>query len=400
MTLPPELEELKLHVRSIVEKVCFPLEPQFLRNEFPGSPGALAGGQSDGSLPDEEWERLKKISIDAGIYAGGLPEEFGGLNVGIWGDFVISEELNRSVVHLPRPLVPWILLEHGTEAQKEKYLTPTIEGELKWAFAQSEPGAGSDPGNSMSTTAEKVPGGWKINGTKMWISGVEHADWVMVQAVTDKSKRQRGGITMFLVDIPSEGLSFKGIDTWLTTEPEVSFVYLEDVFVPDENVLGEVGLGFSLGQKWLAIQDRLTRGSLATGILSRALDYAVDWAENRVTFGAPLSERQAVQWYLVDALIDLKAIRAISYETAWRADQGEDVRELAAMAKYVGGNWGHRSIDKLMQVMGGLGETKDLPFTTWYRQLRHGRIGGGTDEIQRMLMARAIFKKKSELWNA
>jgi acyl-CoA dehydrogenase len=165
-------------------------------------------------------------------------------------------------------------------------------------------------------------------------------------------------------------------------------------------VLGEVGGGFRLGQLWLAISDRLTRGSLAAGILSRGLELATEWARERVTFGEALSERQAIQWMLVDVMIDLKCIRAISYECAARADAGEDVRTYAAMAKYLGGNWGHRSVDKLMQVFGGMGEATEHPIPHWYRLLRHGRIGGGTDEIQRMMMARAIMKQGPRLWQA
>jgi acyl-CoA dehydrogenase len=401
MALPPELEELKLHARAVVEKSCFPLESTFLLDEgTPTSTSSRIGSLAEGSLPAEEWAGLKKVSQDTGLFAAGLPEDLGGLGVGIWGDFVVAEEINRSAVHLPRASVPWILVEHGTEAQKERYLLPTIAGEIRMAFAQSEPGAGSDPGNSMATRATRKDGGWLINGTKMWISGAPRADYLLVLAVTDEVKRQRGGITMFIVDMPAEGITTQGIPTWLTSRTETYTVYFDDVFVPDEQVLGEVGGGFGLGQQWLAIQDRLSRGSLAAGILSRGLSIATDWAENRITFGEPISERQAIQWMLVDVLIDLKSIRAISYETAARADQGEDVRALASMAKYMGGNWGHRSIDKLMQVMGGMGETKELPFTTWYRQLRHGRIGGGSDEMQRMLMARAIFKQREALWNA
>ena len=139
---------------------------------------------------------------------------------------------------------------------------------------------------------------------------------------------------------------------------------------------------------------------MGTGYLTRGLEIAVEWAKERVTFGKPLADRQAIQWMLTDVLMDLKAIRAICYECAARADAGEDVRAYAAMAKYVGANWGHRSMDHIMQILGGIGESLDTPIPHWYHIIRHGRIGGGTDEIQRILMSRAMFKEGKSLWQA
>lgn len=399
--LPPELKELRDHTRHIVETECIPLEGKFLSNKWAGQSERFLGlgeGQIDGSLPDEDWAHLREVSEQAGLYAIGLPEEFGGGGYGILGDFVVACELHRSVVPLPKAHIPMPLLK-GTEEQREKFLYPSLKDEVFMAFAQSEPNAGSDPGG-MTTSAVKDGNGWRINGTKMWISGAAQATHLVVFAVTDEEKRQRGGVTAFIVDRNAPGVSTAPIETWLTSHGHQYMVYLDNVYVDDDRVLGEVGGGFGLGQEFLAIQDRLARASLAIGILSRGLDIAVDWAKNRKTFGKPIAEYQAVQGHLVDAFLDLKTIRHIGYETAARADAGEDVRYLASASKYMGANYGHRSIDKLMQVMGGMGETRDMPFTTWYRLLRHGRIGGGTDEIQRMLIARGLFKEGSKLWES
>ncbi|SFU05711.1 acyl-CoA dehydrogenase [Geodermatophilus amargosae] len=399
--LPPELIELKEHAKNIVERECFPLEAKFLSNQWLDEgpkPGATEG-QVDGSLPAEDWARLKQISQDAGLYAVGLPEEYGGEGYGALGEVVVAEQLNRSVVKLPRSGAMMPLL-HGTDAQKEEFLMPSIRGEKRFVFAQSEPGAGSDPGNSMRTTAKPDGDGWRINGQKMWISGVEDADYMLVLTVTDPEKRQRGGMTMFIVDRDSPGISWSPIETWLVRKAHQYLVTFDDVFVPGDRILGSEGYGFGLGQEWLAIQDRLTRGTLACGRLARGLEIATEWAKSRETFGAPLAERQAIQWMLVDVFMDLKTIRAIAYETAARYDAGEEVRHLAAMAKYMGGNYGHRSMDKIMQILGGMGETLEMPISTFYRELRHGRIGGGTDEIQRILMARAILKQGKKVWEA
>ncbi|WP_238015710.1 acyl-CoA dehydrogenase family protein [Dactylosporangium sp. AC04546] len=403
--LPPELIELKNLVRTIVEKECIPLEHEFLANRPPADIGHGGGGDvrgeslTDGWLPPEAYQRLTAISKQAGLYEVNLPVEYGGPGFGVLGAFVVAEEINRCLVRLPTAYVPNILYSCD-EAQKEKYLLPVLAGEKFPAFAQSEPGAGSDPGNSMSTTAIRKDGGWVVNGTKTWISYANRAAFFMLQAVTDPEKRQRGGITMFLLDADTPGLSMTPVNTWLTTNSHVFTLHLDDVFIPDGNVLGEVGGGFQLGQSWLTVFDRLSRGYLATGALSRGLEMATEWAKDRVTFGQPLSERQAIQWMLVDVYVDLKAIRALCYETAARADRGEDIRSLAAMCKLVGANWGHRSIDKIMQVLGGIGETTETPIPHWYRMLRHGRIGGGTDEIQRILMARSLFKNGRETWLA
>ena len=130
---------------------------------------------------------------------------------------------------------------------------------------------------------------------------------------------------------------------------------------------------------------------MALGILTRALEMAIEWSQQRVTYGRPIADRQAIQWMLTDVYMDIVALRAVARETAARADAGEDVRVEASMVKYAAGEWGWRSIDKIMQVFGGLGETLDLPIAHWYHMLRHARIGGGTSEIHKFVMARALL---------
>ena len=398
--LPPELEALRDLAREVVDRECIPLESEFLADACPDAQGVNHGQyEIDGSLPAAKWDRLREISESTGLYRAWLPEAHGGMGFGVLGAVVLAEEINRSIVELPTALLPPVLLE-GTPEQRARFVEPVIDREAAVAFAQTEPDAGSDPGNGMRTRAVRDGDDWVLNGVKTFITDADRASMIMTLAVTDEAKRQRGGITMFLVDRDTPGLTVQPMTTWLAGRPHQYTVFYDDVRVPAADVLGEVGGGFRLGQMWLAISDRLTRGSLAAGILTRGLELATEWARERVTFGEPLSERQAIQWMLVDVLMDLKCIRAISYECAARADAGEDVRTYAAMAKYLGGNWGHRSVDKLMQIFGGAGESTDHPIPHWYRLLRHGRIGGGTDEMQRMLMARAIMKQGPKLWQA
>ena len=401
--LPPELDALKNTIRQIVQDECYPLESEFLANPSqegvsePGAPRGIAEALSGllGVLPEASWNRLNKISKDTGIYTSFVPEEYGGGGMGALGHVILDEEVHKSIVQLPTSPVPLMMVGAATPDQEKQYLLPSVEGKLHYAFGQTEPNAGSDPGGMMQTRAILDGDDWVINGTKTFISGAASSDYILLQAVTDPDKRQRGGITMFIIDNPSPGLSFDPIRLWVNPgKPQQYTVNLDNVRVPQTKVLGEVGQGFTLGQKWLVHHDRMLRGSMATGILSRALEMAVDWAKERVTYGRPIADRQAIQYMLTDVYTDIMTLRSFVRETAARADSGEDVRVEASMIKYCAGEWGWRSIDKVMQVFGGTGETLDLPIAHWYHILRHARIGGGTSEIHKFVMARGLLDGK------
>ena len=398
--LPPELDALKHTIRQVVKDECYPLEAQFLANpskdgvDEPGAPRGIAEALSGllGVLPEASWDRLNKISKDTGIYTSFVPEEYGGGGMGALGHVVLDEEIHKSIVQLPTSPVPMMMIGAATPEQEQEYLIPSVEGKLHYAFGQTEPNAGSDPGGMMQTRAVLDGDDWVINGTKTFISGAASADYILVQAVTDPEKRQRGGITMFIIDNPSPGLSFDPIRLWINpTKAQQDTVNLDNIRVPQTKVWGEVGQGFTLGQQWLVHHDRLLRGSMATGILSRALEMAIEWAKERVTFGRPIADRQAIQYMLTDVYTDIITLRATTREIAKRADAGDDVRVEASMIKYCAGEWGWRSIDKIMQIFGGTGETLDLPIAHWYHILRHARIGGGTSEIHKFVMARGLL---------
>ena len=399
-TLPPELEAFKNTIRQIVKDECIPLESDYLANppqegqENPGAPRGVLETVPGimGTLAENQWDHLHTISKDTGIYTSFVPEAYGGGGIGALGHVILEEEVQKSIVHLPTSPVPMFMIGACSPEQESKYLYPTINGEKYYAFAQTEPEAGSDPGGMMQTRAVRDGDDWVINGTKMFISGAASADYLLVQAVTDPEKRQRGGITMFIVDNPMKGLSFDPIRVWaMPTKAQQYFVHFDNLRAPQTQVLGEIGYGFNLGQQWLVHNDRLLRGSMALGILSRALEMAIEWSKQRVTYGRPISDRQAIQWMLTDVYIDLTALRSLVRQTAQRTDNGEDVRVEASMVKYCAGEWGFRSIDKIMQIFGGLGETLDLPIAHWYHMLRHARIGGGTSEIHKFVMARSLL---------
>jgi alkylation response protein AidB-like acyl-CoA dehydrogenase len=390
--LPKEIQEFCDVARRIVREELIPLEQEWL-----SSPNHAYGMRE---LPavravfkPEVAARLEKVSRDTGLFYLMVPQEHGGLGLPLLAQVAILEQLYYSPITLPLANVANILYECKGD-QVERFLKPVIEGTKVTAFAQTEPDAGSDPGGMMQTRAVRKGNGWVLNGTKMWISNANECDFLMVQAVTDPELRQRGGITMFLVDRKNPGLRVEvpGIRTWLSEIAKQHVVHFDDVYVPDEDVLGEVGKGFSLGQRWLTIHDRLLRGPYALGKMQRSLDMSVAWAKQRVTFGKPLSERQAIQWKLVDMHIDIQALRSMTYEMAARADSGEDVRAEAALVKLCASEWGARCVDHAIQVHGAMGESLDLPLTLFYRILRHTQIGGGASEIQRILIARKLLK--------
>jgi len=390
--LPPDVKEFCDVAKRIVREELMPLEQQFIPH-----PGHAYGLKETYALQavfgQEVVDRLVKISRDTGLWYLLVPEEHGGLGLSTLAQVAIMEQFMYTPVPFPFANVPNILYSCQGD-QVERFLKPVIEGDKTTAFGQTEPNAGSDPGGMMQTRAVKRGNKWILNGTKMWISMANECDILMVQAVTDAEKRQRGGITMFLVNRDNPGVRVEegGIKTWLGPRAAQYIVHFDDCEVDEADVLGEVGKGFSLGQRWLTIHDRLMRGPYALGKMQRALDMSIEWAKQRVTFGKPLSERQAIQWKLVDMHVDIMALRSMTYEMAARADAGEDVRAEAALVKLTSSEWGTRCLDNAIQIHGAMGESLELPLTMWYRYLRHTQIGGGTSEIQRILISRKLLK--------
>jgi alkylation response protein AidB-like acyl-CoA dehydrogenase len=390
-TLPPDVIEYRELARKIVREELLPLEPKYLAHK-----GASYGLQPLTNLrrvyPKDITDRLEKLARETGLWYLMVPEEYSGHDMSALARMVVIEQFMYTAVPFPFVNVPNILYQCKGE-QIDRYLKPAIEGTRIHCFAQTEPNAGSDPGGMMKTSAVPKGDGWVINGTKMWISGAAESDFILVQAVTDPEKRQRGGITMFIVERNNPGVKIEepGISTWLGSTPSTYIVHFDDCYVEPSAILGEVGNGFRLGQKWLTIHDRLMRGPYSLGKMQRSLDMSRDWAKQRVTFGKPLSERQAIQWRLVEMFVDINALRAMTYEVASRADAGEDVRAEAAMVKMCASEWGARCLDNAIQIHGAMGESLELPLTLFYRYLRHYQIGGGSNEIQRMLLARKIL---------
>jgi alkylation response protein AidB-like acyl-CoA dehydrogenase len=377
-SLSDEQRAIRDTARAFITREVMPLEPEVLRRERAHQPGLT---------PDE----LRELQLKAkkfGFWGLGTPEEYGGMGLPAVTQSLIWTEIGRTFVPFRFGGDADNILFRANDEQKREYLIPTIEGERRSCFAITEPGAGSDAAN-IKMRARRDGDDWILTGEKTFITGGNEADFAIVVAVTDPDRDVRdGGSTAFLVD-RSMGWRSEPIQTMGEGGP-ASLVF-DDVRVPARNVLGEVGQGFKLGMEWI-IKGRYIIPSNAIGIAERALGMAIQHANTRVTFGAPIASYQAIQWMIADAETELEAARWLVLRAAWTADQGLDPRHASAMAKLYGANMVNHVVDKVMQIHGGMGYTRELPIERWYRQVRLYRIFEGTDEMQRLIISRDLLR--------
>jgi acyl-CoA dehydrogenase len=307
------------------------------------------------------------------------------------------EEFSRSnrvftlIMDATSGLTPMAIQQHGTAAQKAKYLPGLSDGTAYMAFGLTEPDAGSDSA-SMRTRAVRGDGGWIINGRKHFINGGDIADSVMVMTVTDPEKRARGGISAFIVDRGTPGFSVTRVDQTMGSEAvRLAELTFEDCFVPDTALLGEAGDGFKIAMGSLT-KGRLGVASSCIGVSDKLIEMCVEQASVRTTFGQKLSERQAIQWMIADSAAELTAARALTYQTITQYEEGNDVGSAASMCKLLCSEMVGRIADRAVQVHGGMGIVRGFKVERFYRDIRHYRIGEGTSEMQRMLIARDMFK--------
>jgi len=388
--LPEEYKMIRETVRRFVKEELVPLERTVIERD---ANRGMTG--TEPLIPPEVNKRLLAKVKEIGLWGIDVPEEFGGLGLGSLAKCVVVEELNRTVTPfiLP-PETPnlHMLLNCCTPAQHDRYLLPYARGEVQSSMCITEPNAGSDV-QSLEMKAERKNGCWLLNGTKVFITRADEAGFFIVIAVNDKAKRAKGGITAFLVDRNTPGLKLtRPIATIGAHRPwEIVF---QDVEVRDDQVLGEVGEAFIPLQNRLGVR-RLEIGTRCVGQASRALEMMIEQAENRVTFGKPLSERQAVQWWIADSAVDIHATRLMAYEAAWKADQGNtDLRLESSMIKIFATEMVGRVVDRAMQAFGGYGMTKDLPLEFLYRVVRMHRIYEGPTEIHRWQVAKHLLRNK------
>jgi acyl-CoA dehydrogenase len=377
--LPEELKMLKDNLRRFVDREMIPVERE----------------TCDGDELKPEWrEKFIKGAKNVGIWMMEVPEEHGGMGLGILPRVVVWEELGRTVALPARgesimgPTVRAILYELEGEL-REKYLLPVLRGEKRACFAQTEPDAGSDPG-SMRTTAVRDGDHYVINGVKRFISHADKADFAQVMVATDRSKGSRGGISCILVDMDTPGVRITTrYETMMGDRPcEIVF---DNVRVPASHRVGAEGEGFKFGQKWLGV-GRVKHGARALGVAERCLEMATSYAKQRVTFGKPLAERQGIQFMLVESYVELEAARLMVYKAASQMDAGVDARVDAYVCKSYADEMAFRVADRCMQIHGGIALTTDLPIEKFWRQQRSYRITEGATEVMKMVIARHILK--------
>jgi acyl-CoA dehydrogenase len=377
LTLSDEERSIRDWVRTFVEREVAPLELEVLRRERENEQG----------LRPEELRSLQDKARRSGFFGILTPEAYGGMGLGAVMAALVEVELGRSFVPFKFGGAADNILYDANEVQRERYLIPTIEGDLKSCFAITEPGAGSDA-KAIRTSARIDGDAWVINGEKTFITGGCEADYCMVFAVTDPERGANGGVTCFLVD-RDRGWTSTPIATMGEWGPaSLSF---DDVRVPSSAVLGEVGHGFALAMRWIG-QGRYLLPARALGACERMVEMAMEHARNRVTFGQPIAERQAIQWMIADSAVEIEALRWLVLSAAWQVDQGADSRQAQSIAKLYGGIKANEIVDRMLQIHGGMGYTRELPLERWYRELRLLRIYEGTDEIQRRTIGRNLLK--------
>ena len=381
-TLPEELRILKSNLRRFVDSEMIPVERETCIGD---------------ELKPTWREKFRKGAQDLGIWGLEIPTEYGGLGMGILARVVVWEELARTIALPSRgesitgPNVRAILYQLEGEL-KEKYLLPVLRGEKRACFAQTEADAGSDPG-SMRTTAVRDGDSYVINGVKRFISHADKADFAQVMAATDRSKGSRGGISCFLVDMDAPGVRIATrYETMMGDRPcEIVF---DNVRVPAKNRVGDEGEGFKLGQQWIGV-GRVKHGARALGVAERCLEMATKYAKERVTFGKPLADRQAIQFMLVDSYVELNAARLMVYQAACKMEAGEDARVEGYVCKSYADEMAFRVADRCMQIHGGIALTTDLPIEKFWRQQRSYRITEGATEVMKMVIARHVLRAYS-----
>ncbi|MFD7407797.1 acyl-CoA dehydrogenase family protein [Streptomyces sp. NPDC059866] len=385
--LPPEVEELRERTRRFIREAVIDAEP------VPGE-----------RLEKATRDRLQAAAKEAGVFAPHVPTEYGGQGLPIEHWSPILQEagyspIGPSVLNCMAPDEGNMHMLHliATEEQKKRYLAPLAAGEIRSCFGMTEPhpGAGSDPA-ALRTTAVPAGGGWVINGHKRFISGAIRASFCIVMARTAAVGDAPDGATMFLVDMTNPGIRVGApihtVDRYI--DGGHPHVHLEDCFVPDDAVLGEVGQGFRYAQVRLG-PARLTHCMRWLGLARRALDIALDRAERRELFGAPMASLGLAQNLIAESVIDIETSDAIITKTAaLLASDPTAGSALSSVAKVHCSEAIFRVIDRAVQLCGGDGVSDGLPLAQYLNEVRPFRIYDGSTETHKWAIARRAAKRR------
>jgi alkylation response protein AidB-like acyl-CoA dehydrogenase len=354
----------------------------------------------------EEWDRTAHFprEVISGLGELGflgmlLPEQYDGLALDTAAYVVALEEIARGdasvavAMSVHNSLPTQMILAQGTDAQKERWLPPMARGEMLGAFSLSEPDAGSDAAG-MSAQARKVDGGWVLNGAKAWVTNGGFGDVVVTMVRTDTPEDRRGakGIGAFIVPTRTEGYSVgKKEDKMGQRASETVGIAFQEMFVPDDQLLGDPSMGFIYALQGLD-NGRMGIAALAIGIAQAALEHSLAYADERRQFGQPIRAFQGIQFKLANMATRIEAARALLHRAAAAKDAGEPVSRLSSMAKLFASETAMYVTTEAIQVFGGYGYVKEYPVERLFRDAKVTEIYEGTSEIQRTVIARELYR--------
>jgi acyl-CoA dehydrogenase len=379
--LTEEQQMIVKSTRDFVERELYPHEQEIERT---------------GELRRELLLDLKAKAIDAGLYAANMPVEVGGAGLDAVTWVLYEKELGRTsyVLHYTCVARPSNILLACVGEQRERYLLPAVRGERSDCLAISEPGAGSDM-RGMKTSAAQQGEEFVINGTKHFISHADHADFVILFAVTGEEASARGKrklITAFLVDVGTPGFEVRsGYRNVSHRGYNNSILEFNDCRIPRSAVLGEVHKGFEVANTWLGAT-RLQVAANCLGRAERALEHAKQWAVDRVQFGQQIGKFQGVAFKLADMAVELRAAELLTLEAAWKLDQKTATDMDMAIAKLKATEMLAMVADEALQIHGGMGLMTEMPLERIWRDARIERIWDGTSEVQRHIISRSLLR--------
>lgn len=334
--------------------------------------------------------------LAADFHAPHVPEEYGGGGADALATVIVIEEIARACVS--SSLIPAVnklgslpVQISGSEELKAKYLGKLARGEGGFSYALSEPDAGSDAGG-MKTRAVRDGDHWVLNGVKRWITNAGESEYYTVMAVTDPEKKTRGGISAFVVEKSDEGVSFGAPEKKLGIKGSPTReVYLDNVRIPADRMIGEEGSGFATAMKTLD-HTRVTIAAQAVGVAQGALDYALEYAKERTQFGKAIADFQGLQFLLAEMGMKVEAARQMTYAAAGRSERGDDdLTFFGAAAKCFASDVAMEVTTNAVQVLGGYGYTRDYPVERMMRDAKITQIYEGTNQVQRIVMARQLL---------
>jgi len=345
----------------------------------------------DHTFPREVFAKLAEL----GLMGTCVPEEYGGAGTDFLSYILVLEELSRAdagvgvtvAVHTSAVTLP--LLRFGSDEQRSRFVPALARGEHLGAFALTEAEAGSDAA-SLRTRAEPDGDGWRITGTKQWITNARYSGTFLLFARTESSHPGARGISAFILDGDQVEVTRDeeklGLHSSITND-----ISIVDAPVGRDRLLHEEGKGFRVAMQTLD-GGRIGIAAQAVGIAQAAYDVALAYARERRTFGKPIGEHQAIQQKLADMSMEIDAARLLVHRAAWLRDRGEPVTEAGAKAKLFASEMARRQTAEALQILGGYGYTKEFPVERYYRDAKITEIYEGTSEIQRIVIARAILK--------